>query len=173
MNTNLLCTLSAAALFGAVAFSQARAQGAASGGTSPRPVSQYMAVAWDDKGYLVTENWGQSWRIVSEDALEELPPRLVALLKANRAGRETAQATVIPNPTTGSTSLRFTLDRPGTVQIMIHDTRGGEVMRLPLDLAAGYHMQKIDLSSLPSGAYYYRIVNDGGSIGSGAVTVAR
>jgi hypothetical protein len=168
MVKNLFILLSATALVGFTAHSRAQAQSAAH-----KPASQYMAVAWDNNGYLVTENWGKSWRLVSSDETSQLPERLVALLKANQADRVSAHAAVIPNPTTGPVAIHYSADRPGSVRITLHDMRGAEVLRSTHEVAIGFQTENVDLSSLPNGVYYYRVVNDGGSIGSGAITVAR
>jgi Secretion system C-terminal sorting domain len=168
MVKNLFILISATAIAAFAAHSRAAAQS-----STPRPVSQYMAVAWETNGYLVTENWGKSWRLVSSDAISELPERLVQLLKANQAGKEAAHAAVLPNPTTGPVAIRFGADRAGSVRITLHDTRGAEVHRSTREVATGFQTETIDLSSLPNGVYYYRVLNDGGSIGSGAITVAR
>lgn len=175
MVKNLLILLSATALVALTAHGRAAAQngGSAPLSTRPTPVSQYMAVGWENNGYLVTENWGKSWRLVASNAISELPERLVTLLKANQAGRDAAHSTVIPNPTSGPVAIRFSANRAGSVRITLHDTRGEEVLRAASNVAVGFQTQNIDLSSLPNGVYYYRVVNEGGSIGSGAITVAR
>jgi hypothetical protein len=168
MVKNLLILLSATAL--AVLATHGRATAQSNG---PKPVSQYMAVAWETNGYLVTENWGKSWRLVSSDAIGELPERLIHLLKANQAGKVAAHSAVVPNPTLGPVAIRFSADRPGNVRITLHDMRGSEVLSASRETAVGFQTENLDLSSLPNGVYYYRVVNEGGSIGSGAITVAR
>jgi len=149
MVKNLLILLSATALVALTTHGRATAQS-----NAPRPMSQYMAVAWETSGYLVTENWGKSWRLVSSDAVSELPERLVALLKANQSAKH-AIASVLPNPTVGPAAIRFSADHAGIVRITLHDMRGSEVLRSTRDVGTGFQTENVDLSSLPNGVYYY------------------
>ncbi len=50
--------------------------------TNDRPApNRVMVVAWQNNGYLVTENGGASWRLVLPSEVDRLPDHLRALLK--------------------------------------------------------------------------------------------
>lgn len=138
------------------------------------PLNQYMAVAWEGEGYLITENGGKNWRLVYGNALSTLPEPIIQILKYGTSSVASMQATAMPNPTTGPVDLRFAVNRPGNVTIALHDAQGGEVLRHQKETAyAGLHTHNIDVSSLPSGVYYYRLISGADHIGSGTVTVVR
>ena len=165
--TGIVCTITAAP-----GSAIAQKSGTTTSHPERRQVAQFMAVAWENKGYLVTENGGKSWRLIDNEAIPQLPEELIQILKKSRG--EEAEVSVMPNPAIGPVAFRYTLQAGGTVAITLHDTRGAMVLRTGEEQRlAGDHMQHIDVSSLPSGIYYYRIARDGGSVGSGTVTIAR
>lgn len=138
------------------------------------PLNQYMAVAWEGEGYLITENGGKNWRLVYGNALSTLPEPIVQILKYGTTSVASSQAMAMPNPTTGPVDLRFAVKQPGDVTISLHDTQGSEVLRHNKEARyAGLHTHSIDVSSLPSGVYYYRLISGADHIGSGTVTVVR
>lgn len=63
-----------------------------------------------------------------------------------------------PNPFGATTTLRFTLDRPGPVRLDVYDLLGRRVA-VPVDalLGAGPHQAAFDASSLPPGLYLARL----------------
>ncbi|MBS1913195.1 MAG: T9SS type A sorting domain-containing protein [Bacteroidetes bacterium] len=133
-----------------------------------------MIVAWEQKGYLVTENGGGSWRLVAASEVGSLPENIQALLKTSRSNEVANQTAVVPNPSAGQVSFRYNVSSPGDVAITIYDGHGAEVVRtIAAAAAAGYHSYSVDLSSLPSGAYYYRIANGEGPVGNGTVIITR
>ena len=69
-----------------------------------------------------------------------------------------------PNPFAESTSIRFSLERPGKVLLNLTDVTGREVVRL-VDGAreAGTHTVTLDEDRLASGVYYYNFRYNGGS----------
>lgn len=137
-------------------------------------LNQYMAVAWEGDGYLVTENGGKSWRLVYGNALSTLPEPIVQVLKYGTSAVASMQAMAVPNPATGPVDLRFSVNRPGDVTISLHDSQGSEVLRHQKAAShAGLHTHNLDVSSLPSGVYYYRLISGADHIGSGTVTVVR
>lgn len=72
-----------------------------------------------------------------------------------------------PNPFNPSTMLAFTLAEPMHVRLALYDAMGREVRVLAEGMhAAGRTVVRVDASTLPSGAYFYRLT-------SGAGTAAR
>jgi len=79
----------------------------------------------------------------------------------------------IPNPTAGHTAIHYTTARPGRVTITLHDIGGRHIADLLGEYQeAGMHVARVDLTSLPAGAYLYRI-NADGTMRSGKVSVVR
>ncbi len=102
--------------------------------------------AW---GYGVLNIWG---------AMLELD---AASLEAGTSGSEVW--TLAPNPTSGTTHLKFTLARPGHVVIEVVDVRGRETgVRIEQDLSDGDNDLVIDAAALPPGTYGCRVAADGG-----------
>ncbi len=168
-------TLAAAGLMAVTAWTlPVGAQTHADRATVAAKNTKYMAVAWEGEGYLVTENGGKSWKLVYGNAIASLPDPILRLLKASKEASAASSATAIPNPASGPVDIRFNVDEPGQVTITMHDMRGEEVLRQSRDAYyVGAHSHRLDLSSLPSGTYYYRLTSGLGSIGSGTVTVTR
>jgi len=67
-----------------------------------------------------------------------------------------------PNPVTGSTTIRYSLDRPGKVSFVLINTIGEEVFRMVEDYAiAGSHDLQLSLEGMAPGIYFYQMnVND-------------
>lgn len=62
---------------------------------------------------------------------------------------------IYPNPFNNRTTLEYTLDRPGLVNISLHDLQGREVLSLFTgDLDAGVHRQTANADDLPNGLYF-------------------
>ncbi len=136
--------------------------------------TKYMAVAWEGDGYLVTENGGKSWKLVSGNALASLPAPLLKLLAGGSVTMNDPGTLAMPNPAIGPVDLRFSVNEPGRIAITVHDVRGDEVLRESRETSrAGLHTHRLDLSTLPSGLYYYRLLSGSGPIGGGPITVAR
>lgn len=67
-----------------------------------------------------------------------------------------------PNPFNPSTSIRFRLDSPQRISLVVYDIRGAEVARLAEGVfEAGYHQVVFGKgsNSLPSGTYFCRLVS--------------
>lgn len=139
------------------------------------PITKMMVVQWERESYLVTENGGASWQLVSTKDLDNVPPYIAKLVRSAMPGaREAARATVSPNPATTGMNFRFNVDEPGRVNLSLYDVRGERVLDWSQDMRqTGEHAQTIEVSSLPSGIYLYQITNNGGTIGNGTVTIAR
>jgi hypothetical protein len=77
---------------------------------------------------------------------------------------------VVPNPFSGSTSFRFSMEKAGHVQVVITDARG----RMLDVLDAGYlgaeeQVVEWDGDSGTAGLYFYRVMGDGEVLGTGKV----
>ena len=63
-----------------------------------------------------------------------------------------------PNPFNPSTTITFSLSRPGFTTLKLFDMVGREVATLiSQNLPAGLHRTKWDASKLTSGIYFYRL----------------
>lgn len=63
-----------------------------------------------------------------------------------------------PNPFSSETTVRFTLDRPSTVRLVVFDLLGRQVLELvEPQLSVGVHERALDLSGLPPAIYIVRI----------------
>lgn len=148
--------------------------GRSSAQTNDRPASnRVMVVAWQQNGYLVTENGGASWRLVLPSEVDRLPDHLRALLKTGNS-KTTVAGMAFPNPATTSSTIRFTTRASGSHSVEMYDGRGERVLGVNADVRlAGIHEELVDLSSLPCGIYYYRIANGEGPVSDGVITIAR
>ncbi len=65
-----------------------------------------------------------------------------------------------PNPFNPSTMVAFNLPEAGEVSLAVYDVTGKKIMEAVKGyFAAGKHSVKLDMSSLPSGMYLYRLVS--------------
>jgi hypothetical protein len=66
-----------------------------------------------------------------------------------------------PNPFNPSTNIKYTISESGIVKLAIYNTLGEEVAVLVDGIVqAGFYEVTFDASSLPSGAYFYRLQSD-------------
>ena len=72
---------------------------------------------------------------------------------------------VFPNPTNGNLTVFIPELPDGTTVFQLFDVMGHNILSSPL--TGNY--SKINLSAFSQGIYYYRIMNDGVSIGNGKV----
>jgi len=70
-----------------------------------------------------------------------------------------------PNPFNPTTSIPFDLPERSTVTLKVYNILGAEVLNLlsAEKLQAGAYRQEVDFTSLPTGAYFYRITAGGES----------
>ncbi len=82
-------------------------------------------------------------------------------------------AAAVPNPASTTTEVRFSLDAPQTVSVVLMDVLGREVARVA-DGAFGVGEQRVALNvrALPAGVYVVRLVA-GGSVATQRLTVTR
>lgn len=70
-----------------------------------------------------------------------------------------------PNPFNSQTTIRFTLDKGGPVELEVYDLAGRKVSTLVSgSTSAGTHSVTFDGSSLPSGTYLYRLKTTAGVV---------
>jgi hypothetical protein len=78
-----------------------------------------------------------------------------------------------PNPSTGATTLRFTLDAGADVRLAVYDVAGREVALLASgELLAGHHEVVFDGSRLPAGVYLVRL-QTGTAVATRRLTLVR
>ncbi len=64
-----------------------------------------------------------------------------------------------PNPVVSLTQIPFTLSAPGMADIDLYDLFGRKVLPIASEFfASGFNVINVDLSGLPSGTYFYRLV---------------
>ncbi|MCF8372171.1 MAG: T9SS type A sorting domain-containing protein [Bacteroidales bacterium] len=64
---------------------------------------------------------------------------------------------VYPNPTTGQSTVLFSLPQPGAVQISVSDGLGREIIQEQKDFPQGENSFSVDASSIMPGLYYYSL----------------
>jgi len=62
-----------------------------------------------------------------------------------------------PNPFNPSTTIYYALPEAGSVELVIYDVLGNELMKYSENQEAGYHKFEFDGSDLTSGLYFYRL----------------
>ncbi|MFC2131752.1 T9SS type A sorting domain-containing protein, partial [Bacteroidota bacterium] len=78
---------------------------------------------------------------------------------------------IFPNPVYSNTTVQFSVNTPGTVTLKVYDYLGREVKELLNSFReTGTYTFNTDLSGLPSGAYYIRLII-GGIVETKKVTV--
>ncbi len=79
-----------------------------------------------------------------------------------------------PNPSAGSSTVRFQLARPGAVRIDVYDVQGRRVQTIAdRQFQPGAHDLPWDASSLAAGTYLYRLMVDGELVATKRATVVR
>ncbi len=75
-------------------------------------------------------------------------------------------ANIFPNPNNGSATLMFTADKASTVNLTILNSLGQVVKQVNnFNATIGVNTQKVDLSDLPNGTYFYKLrINDKESV---------
>lgn len=101
--------------------------------------------------------------------------RAVATEPTATPGRPLMLGASYPNPTTGTTTVPFTLDKATEISLVLYDVLGREVAVLAEgQREAGPHTVSFDGSLLPAGAYFYRLEASGlGTSASHPLTIVR
>ncbi|MCX6638945.1 MAG: SBBP repeat-containing protein [bacterium] len=89
--------------------------------------------------------------------IEKLPPSSVLQSEVTIGRSALGWYDVHPNPFNPTTSIRFDLDEPATVDFTVYNTSGSEVYHQHSGYSIGSHEIVFDGSDLPSGVYLYRI----------------
>jgi len=111
-----------------------------------------------------TGETGRMFRIVPEGTANEPAPT------ATRGRLEPAT----PNPFSRQTTIRYAIDEPARVTIVVSDALGRTVATLADGRAgAGAHAAVLDGSSLPAGVYVVRLLVDGEETAHRTVALAR
>ncbi|WP_420459365.1 T9SS type A sorting domain-containing protein [Neolewinella sp.] len=75
-------------------------------------------------------------------------------------GRRPTALSLFPNPTSSHLSLQWQSEVEGPANLSITDARGRQVRNIVLSAPAGWLRQELDVSILPAGVYYLRILQD-------------
>jgi hypothetical protein len=153
------------------------AQTAGTGGDAVSNEPRVMLVGNDDGSAMFSSDGGNSWRLLDAVAAEQERRALARPATPDGIGATSAarRATAAPNPTAGATAIHYTAGDAEAVTITIYSSTGAMVLRSnDLALHPGARIATIDLSSVASGNYLFRIQNAAGStIGEGNLAVAR
>jgi len=111
--------------------------------TGVEPGQRYLSYARIDG-----VEYGQPFPVTTEGA-----PESVAVALA-----------VFPNPSRGTATVRFMLDRAQRVTLAVYDVLGRRVLARDLGVQpAGEAQHRLDVASLPSGVYVVRLDGDAGT----------
>lgn len=81
---------------------------------------------------------------------------------------------VFPNPATNNLNFIFNNAKAGNVQISILNTLGQTVQTISRnDFGAGFQRVSADISNLPDGTYFYRIINNNDKMVVGKVIISK
>lgn len=115
------------------------------------PISSF-GLGPDDELYICSYH-GAIYKLVQPAAAPD---------ERSAAGLHLAQS--LPNPATSIAVITYTLDRPASVQLTLHDVMGRELLRVvDREQDAGEHSARLDTKRFPAGAYYYRLTAGGRS----------
>ncbi|MEL7363298.1 MAG: T9SS type A sorting domain-containing protein, partial [Bacteroidota bacterium] len=122
-------------------------------------------------GPRVPENVAREERLSSTSAEPE--PAAASVSVPPPAPEEGLALSAYPNPASDVTTLRFYLDEPGPVQVVLYDLTGRTILRVHEGaLDAGWHRIPLDASPLAGGTYVWQVATSRRS-SSGNVTVVR
>ena len=70
-----------------------------------------------------------------------------------------------PNPSSSDVTINFSLDNASKTSLEIFDAQGKSMMNIEKgNLSAGMHLEKVDVSSFPSGNYFYNVKTENGTV---------
>ncbi len=95
--------------------------------------------------------------------------RLVSMSGTNYGVRPIA-----PNPVTSNAVINYSIGLDGLTRIVLFDALGNEVMTIVNErLSIGTYETTVDLSTLPTGTYYYRVISGPFTSDPFSITVVR
>ena len=87
------------------------------------------------------------------------------VLAINEETSSVAISEVFPNPTSGATTINYTLANAETVNVVVLDVTGKVVKNVENSLQlAGEHTVSFDAASLAQGSYYVNIITEGSTV---------
>ncbi|MGW8313992.1 MAG: fibronectin type III domain-containing protein [Bacteroidales bacterium] len=106
---------------------------------------------------------GNYWVYASDTVMNISEPEVVTILGVGIRSMAMAPFSSYPNPFTVSTILRFSLDQSQRLELLVYDSRGQQVRRIPLgSFTAGEHRITFRRDGLPEGVYIYRLESGAG-----------
>jgi hypothetical protein len=144
------------------------------GKAKSRVTARAITFVNSDGGAIRTTNNGSSWETLDAKSVDNVKSGIEReLAKQQAIVPTTANVSVSPNPTMGLTTVNYEMSQPGEVSITLHDSRGVEILRQVEGMrSAGITSSTINASQVANGTYYYSIVINGMTTGSGKVVVA-
>ncbi|GAA4370837.1 hypothetical protein GCM10023185_45690 [Hymenobacter saemangeumensis] len=78
---------------------------------------------------------------------------------------ETSSSTLYPNPAVANSQLEYSVKKTGPVTIDLLDAQGSKLRTVlqEVNQEKGSHTQSLNISDLPTGTYYYKIITRSGS----------
>jgi hypothetical protein len=156
------------------ASSTLEAQTAGVGGDAITNEPSVMLVGNDDGSAMISTDGGNVWRLLDPVAAEHARRTLAAAGDQNEVVGS-RRATAAPNPTSGATAIHYTAADAGAMTITLYSTAGGEVLRTTDHASgSGARVARLDASSVGSGTYLFRILNEAGrTVGEGNLIITR
>ena len=108
------------------------------------------------------------WVVASDTAMNLSAPHPVVVLGVGIGKHRQGSVGTYPNPFRESTTLRFSLEQPRHLKLLVVDSRGQQIRAEPLgDFAAGEHRVTFHRENLKEGFYLFRIEDSRGNGWSG------
>jgi endo-1,4-beta-xylanase len=107
-------------------------------------------------GHTVTKNV----ELVKDGATVEIqiPTTETGMEKSSDAPAEYGLKQNYPNPFNAATVIEFTPEQTGAAELKVYDATGKNVLSHPLTVQQGVvYREKIDLTTVPSGSYFYTV----------------
>jgi CubicO group peptidase (beta-lactamase class C family) len=96
-------------------------------------------------------------------AMLQAAQQALTLSTANALASEQPQLACYPNPSSGSGAVRFSLSKPGRVELALLNSVGQEVAQLASgERSAGEHQLPVSANHLPNGLYFCRFTTEAG-----------
>ena len=124
----------------------------------------------DTRHSIATSDGGQTWWLIGTSHADQ-----TSLAQAGSVNPATApRIHPVPNPTSGPTTVQYTLPSHGLVVLSKIDSYGAEVMRADHGMRpGGFNTMAVDATELSPGVYTYSIIHNGSLHAHGRLVVAR